>query len=886
MATVTTEDLRTINENYEEKYGFNVEDTPLIKLTGLNETTVSKISEIKNEPLWMKEQRLKALSIFFAKPMPAWGGELKDIDFDSITYFLKSNENVEDDWEKVPENIKKTFEKLGIPEAERKFLAGAGAQFESQSVYHKIQEDLTKLGVIFCDMDTAIKEHPELVKEYFGKIVPAGDNKFAALNTACWSGGSFIYVPKGVKVTAPLQAYFRINSKNMGQFERTLIIADEGSEVVYYEGCTSPVYSTDSLHAAVVELIAKKDSKIRYVTMQNWSTNVYNLVTKRAFAHENATVEWLDLNSGCLAEGTEIFTNPGRAEIQQIKPGDKVITYNETTQQLEAQKVIATKFSGIKPTYKLILQNGKREVTATKNHPFLAVKYDSTRPRKLGRYSMAWTPLEFLSLGDFILAPREMPDLGKPYVLKQPLKMAEREIVNRNQYGAVYKMNTAHKYTSVNIPTETNDDLLWLLGMIVGDGNVSISLNKKTGNNKDAIICFSVPPTDPAREKIIEVVNSVFELSSYSETKNRIVIYYCSLIVAEFLKLNGMEGNAHTKRVPKWIFSLPLSQKRAFLAGYIEADGRIIKNSARFKCCNKELVEDLRLLAMGSGIEVNKITTVTEKRDMSFSGYDYGEKEFTAYVMHISGLSKLREFFSKKNKIKIPKEHNDRSMYHLTRTRRIPLPPHLGLYKITNIDPLGEKPTYDLEIEGSHNFIANGILVHNSKLTMKYPSVYLVGRNAKADILSVAFAGKGQHQDAGGKAVHLAPNTSSRIISKSVSKDGGRATYRGLLKVAKGATNSTSSVRCDALMLDKYSRSDTYPTMQIDEKDTTLSHEAKVGKIGENELFYLMSRGFTEAEANAMIVLGFIADFTRELPMEYAIELNKLIKLEMEGSLF
>src|SRR3989338_8202232 len=298
MATMNVEELKTINENYEEKYGFNVEDTPVIKVTGLNETTVSKISELKSEPLWMKEQRLKALSIFFAKPMPAWGGELKDIDFDNVTYFLRSSEKTEEDWEKVPENIKKTFEKLGIPEAERKFLAGAGAQFESESVYHKIQEDLTKLGVIFCDMDTAIKDHPDLVKEHFGKIVPAGDNKFAALNTACWSGGSFIYVPKGVKVTAPLQAYFRINSKNMGQFERTLIIADEGSEVVYYEGCTSPVYSTDSLHAAVVELVAKKNSKIRYVTMQNWSTNVYNLVTKRAFAHENATVEWLDLNSG------------------------------------------------------------------------------------------------------------------------------------------------------------------------------------------------------------------------------------------------------------------------------------------------------------------------------------------------------------------------------------------------------------------------------------------------------------------------------------------------------------------------------------------------------------------------------------------------------------
>ncbi len=466
---MTTQELKFLNTDYEEKYGFNVEDKPLIKLDkGLNEETVKTISKLKEEPEWMLQIRLNALKIFFAKAMPEWGGNLKDINFENVTYYLKSNEKVEDNWEKVPQEIKETFERLGVPEAERKFLAGSGAQFESQGVYHKLQEDLAKQGVIFCDMDTAVKEHPELVKEYFGKIVPAGDNKFAALNTACWSGGSFIYIPKGVKVAAPLQAYFRINSKNMGQFERTLIIADEGAQTNYLEGCTSPNYSSDSLHAAVVELIAKKDAKIRYTTIQNWSNNVYNLVTKRAFAYENATVEWIDSNIG-------------------------------------------------------------------------------------------------------------------------------------------------------------------------------------------------------------------------------------------------------------------------------------------------------------------------------------------------------------------------------------------------------------------------------SKLTMKYPSVYLKGENARADILSVAFAGKGQHQDAGGKVIHLAPNTSSRIISKSISKDGGRSSYRGLLKVANGATNVKATVRCDALMLDKDSRSDTYPTMLIDEKDATIAHEAKVGKIGEEQLFYLMSRGLTESEASAMIVLGFIAEFTKELPMEYAIEFNKLIRLEMDS---
>ncbi len=464
------EDLAFLNRDYEEKYGFNVETPTVFRLDqGLHQGVVQKISELKKEPAWMALARQKALDIFFKKTMPAWGGDLSKIDFDKVTYFLKSSENVENDWEKVPAEIKKTFERLGIPEAERKFLAGAGAQFESEGVYHKLRDDLMKQGVIFCDMDTAVREHLALVQEYFGRVVPAADNKFAALNTACWSGGSFIYVPKGVKVNAPLQAYFRINAKNMGQFERTLIIADEGAEVTYFEGCTSPVYTTDSLHAAVVELVAKKNAKIRYVTLQNWSSNVYNLVTKRAVAEENATVEWLDANMG-------------------------------------------------------------------------------------------------------------------------------------------------------------------------------------------------------------------------------------------------------------------------------------------------------------------------------------------------------------------------------------------------------------------------------SKLTMKYPSVILKGKHAKADILSIAFASKGQHQDAGGKAIHLAPHTTSRIISKSISKGGGRSSYRGLIRVGRNATHVKSTVKCDALLLDDRSRSDTYPTMHIEEEDAVIAHEATVGKIGEEQVFYLMARGLTESEAMSMIVLGFISDFVKELPVEYAVEFNKLIQLEMENA--
>ncbi len=464
---MTTEEL---NMDY-SKYDFK-DSTDLYVYTskkGLSRGTVEEISKIKNEPQWMLDFRLRSYDIFMNKPMPVWGGDLSKINFQNIYYYTKASEKQSKSWDDVPESVRKTFDKLGIPEAEKKFLAGVGAQYESETVYHNLREDLSKQGVIFCDTDTAVKEHPDLLRKYFGKVIPPEDNKFAALNSAVWSGGSFIYIPPNVKVDLPLQAYFRINAENIGQFERTLIIADEGSEVHYIEGCTAPVYTTESLHSAVVELIAKKGAKIRYTTIQNWSKDVYNLVTKRAYAYENARVEWVDGNLG-------------------------------------------------------------------------------------------------------------------------------------------------------------------------------------------------------------------------------------------------------------------------------------------------------------------------------------------------------------------------------------------------------------------------------SKLTMKYPGVYMLGRNAHAEVISIAFAGSDQHQDAGAKAVHLAPDTTSRITSKSVSKQSGRTTYRGLLHVAKGATNVKSNVRCDALLLDETSRTDTYPYVEVNEDDATISHEASVGKIGEDQIFYLMSRGFSESDALSLIVGGFIEPFTKELPMEYAVELNRLVKLEMEGS--
>jgi Fe-S cluster assembly protein SufB len=452
------------------KYGFHEPDVSVFRSRqGIDRDVVEEISAMKDEPVWMRDLRLKSLEIFFSKPMPTWGGDLSTLNFDEIYYYVKPTEKQSPTWEELPEEIKRTYDRLGIPEAEQKYLAGVGAQYDSEVVYHSLKEDLEEQGVIFKDTDAALREHPDLVKEYFTTIIPPEDNKFAALNTAVWSGGSFIYVPPGVKIEFPLQAYFRINAEKMGQFERTLIIADEGSQVHYVEGCTAPTYASESLHSAVVEIICKRGSRVRYTTIQNWSNNVYNLVTKRAVAYGEATMEWVDGNLG-------------------------------------------------------------------------------------------------------------------------------------------------------------------------------------------------------------------------------------------------------------------------------------------------------------------------------------------------------------------------------------------------------------------------------SKLTMKYPSVYMMEPGAHGEILSIAFASKGQHQDAGGKVVHAAPHTSSVITSKSISKDGGRSSYRGLLKVAKGAKGCKSNVVCDALILDKESRSDTYPYIEIDEQEVTIGHEATVSKIGDEQLFYLMSRGLSESEAATMVVSGFIEPLVRELPMEYAVEMNRLIQLQMEGS--
>jgi Fe-S cluster assembly protein SufB len=453
------------------KWGFRDPDNLVFKARkGLDREVVEQISFMKGEPEWMLDFRLKGFEHFNKRAMPTWGGDLGQLDLDEIYFYAKPADKEGKSWDEVPDTIKETFDRLGIPEAEQKFLSGVGAQYESEMVYHSIKEHLASQGVIFVSIENGLKEYPDLFKEYFGKIIPIEDNKFAALNSAVWSGGSFVYIPPGVKVDLPMQAYFRINTAELGQFERTLIIIDEGAQAHYVEGCTAPIYTTDSFHSGVIEIVVKKGGRMRYTTIQNWSKNMYNLVTQRALVYENATMEWVDANLG-------------------------------------------------------------------------------------------------------------------------------------------------------------------------------------------------------------------------------------------------------------------------------------------------------------------------------------------------------------------------------------------------------------------------------SKLTMKYPSCYLLGENAHGEILSMAFAGTGQHQDTGGKVIHFAPNTSSKITSKSISKGTGRASYRGLLKVHKGASNVKSNVVCDALLLDPESRTDTYPYIEIDEEDVTIGHEASVSKVGEEQLFYLMSRGLSEGEATSMVVAGFIEPLVKELPMEYAVEMNRLVHLQMEGSI-
>ena len=845
QAPVETEDeqLRGINADYDERYGFHDAENYLYKAPkGLTRELVKKISEFKSEPGWMREFRLKALDHFLARPQPTWGSPLlAEVDYDNIHYFVRASERAERSWDDVPEDVKKTFDRLGIPEAERKFLSGVGAQYESEVVYHQVREDLEKQGVIFMDMDSGLREHEDVVRKYWATVIPPNDNKLAALNSAVWSGGSFVYVPEGVHVEMPLQAYFRINTENMGQFERTLIIAEPGSYVHYVEGCTAPTYSSSSLHSAVVELIAQPGARIRYTTVQNWSTNVFNLVTKRAVAHEDATVEWVDCNLGCLTADATIFTvDRGPVSIADIREGDVVFGTDLVSMSPVARRVMATRNNGVQPTFRITTANF-RQLEATANHPFLVLD----RVHDEQSFTVRWRRLENINVGDYVAVSRGLGDTGSARFI--------------GDYR--YPVTKRGRAKPIKLPVETNDELMWLLGAYLGDGYTEHT------NGRPRRVNFAVPPTDPARPRLERALRELFGVEGVQ--KGPVALAVGSSILGDFVNWLGFGGTAREKRIPTWVWSLPIEQKLAFIEGYLDTDGwerhRQVKDGVEYgqlvwTSVNRALLKDLKLLLIDCGLEPCNISTYsfTKKLPLGAEVKTYTHHQLT---MNLRGNLDVIK-------------------------RRVPPPrPVVQFVKVASIEELPAQPTYDIEVDGIENFTANGIVVHNSRLTMKYPSVYLLGERAHGEILSIAFAGKGQHQDAGGKIIHAAPNTTSNIFAKSISKDGGRGSYRGLLEIAKGAHGARSKVVCDALLLDEHSRSDTYPTIRIGEDDVDVGHEATVSKVGEDQLFYLMSHGIPEDEASKLIVNGFIEPITKELPMEYAVEMNRLIELQMEGSI-
>ncbi|MDE0644376.1 MAG: Fe-S cluster assembly protein SufB [bacterium] len=842
---------------------------------GLTEDIIREMSFIKGEPEWMLDFRLRAYRRFLNRPMPTWGGGglLDEIDFDDIYYYVKPAEEQAKDWDMVPESIKDTYEKLGIPEAERKFLAGVTAQYESEVVYHRNREDLEEMGVLFMDMDSAVREHPELVQEHFGTVIPPNDNKFAALNSAVWSGGSFIYVPPGVHVDQPLQAYFRINSENMGQFERTLIIVDEGGFCHYVEGCSAPVYSTDSLHSAVVEIVVKRGGRCRYTTIQNWSNNVYNLVTKRAAAYADATMEWVDGNLGCLAEGSRVTTPGGVKPIELVTTGEQVLSYDEEAGELCWRTVTAKKYSGMQPVREVRV--GARSLRVTDNHPFYSFTYDPSRPKQLGRYRPGYVRADLL---DQAIVPVSSIDYGAPRKIELPDTMTVFR--SRNQYS---DSRTAERERPLRISPgdTTTDELMWLFGLFTGDGSIEVAPSD-SGGMRGAKVVFSVPRDDWARARLVEIMDAVMPDTVPTERRDGVTLTWNSADLADLLIGNGFVTGARSKRVPEWVLDLPESQRIAFVAGYLDSDGSTARARRGFsiKSVNRELLEDVSHLLTSLGVPSRIYTEVYEPKTVVV--VDRPATARGAHRLEIPADPRLTAAVS-------PGLQQDLGLQTVSSTRhfrqvgrsQIQLPESVESRTVDSVPAAEVVPTWDIEVEGTGNFVSEGFIVHNSKLTMKYPAVWLMEPGAHGEVLSIAFAGEGQHQDTGAKMVHVAPETTSTILSKSITKGGGRAGYRGLVRVEPGAENAKSFVRCDALILDDESRSDTYPYMEIEEADTEIGHEATVSKVGEEQLFYLMSRGLSEDEATSMVVAGFIEPIVKELPMEYAVEMNRLIELNM-----
>ncbi len=850
--TDQNQSLLDIRSNYDEKFGFNVNiETVRQTKKGLSPEIVKEISEIKGEPQWMLDFRLKALETFMRKPMPKWGPDLSAINFDNITYYLSASKDKANNWDDVPAEIKNTFDRLGIPEAEKKFLAGVEAQFDSEVVYSKVREDLEKLGVIFCSTDQALKEHPELFRKFFGTVIPSEDNKFSALNSAFWSGGSFVYVPKGVDVPIPLQAYFRINSKDLGQFERTLIIADEGSKVHYIEGC--------------------------------------------------------------FTKGMPIKTASGIKKIEDVKEGDVVLTHTGSYKRV--YRTMRRKHSG---TLCKIKFNGdsRHEINITGGHPVLAVKR-SRNEYKNKEWNPEWIEAAKLEKFDYVTIPIERTVIAKD-----------------ERFFSITIARGRHPSKMIDFKISTDKDFFRLVGYYMAEGSIIGDHYLSFTFNKD-------------EKEYIEDVKSLLEKFfgktplEYEEYKNGISLVLCSTLAARLFKQEFGKG-AKNKSLPSWFMMESQEKQTEFVKGYWRGDGSFTnknyswgrKTAFRINTISEALAEQTRdiLLRLNIFASIN----VWKKK----------APRNTGFVVYIGG-SYLRDFANIVNySINEVLEGNLLIKQKLVSYARITENYAFVPIKSITKEEVKDLYVYNFSVEEDESYVSHGIIVHNctapsystdslhaavvevvalpgahvryttlqnwsnnvynlvtkrafahknaivewldanigSKITMKFPSVYLLGENAKADMMSIAFAGKGQLQDTGAKAIHLAPNTTSSIISKSISKDGGNTTYRGLVRVDKGCINVKSNVRCDALLMDEKSTSNTVPYMEINEKKVSIGHEASVGKIGEEQLFYLMSRGLSEQEAVGLIVRGFFECFTKQLPLEYAVEFNRLIEMEMEGS--
>ncbi|MBI3615446.1 MAG: Fe-S cluster assembly protein SufB [Candidatus Omnitrophica bacterium] len=819
-----------INKNYEQEYGFHSPEQYVFKAKrGLSKEIVEEISWMKSEPDWMRAFRLRALEHFNRKPMPAWADMslLSQIHFDDIYYYLKPTEKQEKRWEDVPEEIKNTFDKLGIPEAERKFLAGVTAQYESEVVYHSLHKDLEKQGVIFLGMDDGLKKYPELVKKYFGTVIPAADNKFSALNSATWSGGSFIYVPKGVKVAIPLQAYFRINAQNMGQFERTLIIADEGSSVHYIEGC--------------------------------------------------------------LPAGEQVSTGQRWVNIESIRPKDTVL--NSDGEESAVRSARVRQYRGELLTIKPISSGNAFQLTP--EHPVLAVPREEVRvPRKARK---SW-----------------LGEVSTKKLLATEPRFIEAGKLHRGDF-LVFPISQI-----VKDDPKLTVAALRLLGYYLSEGSTFVHRTLRM-----PVVTFSFGSTErPLIEETKRLIKEItgkraMEVADRKKHGVSVLVYSKPLMD---LCLEHCGKWAGTKELSKTVMDLPPEKQAHLLETYLLGDGSRYQRThtmVRASTASKNLARQLQELLARQG----HYATISLRKGGpdTILGRKINRKD--QYILYYSPEKQMGEVRRRGNTFLVPVKEVQRAPYEgpvfnieLDHSPNAYLARGFAVHNCTApvyaSDSLHSAVVEIIALPHSHiryttiqnwsknvyNLVTKRAIAHEnatvewldgnlgSKLTMKYPGVCLVGRKARGEVVSVAFSGKGQHQDAGAKMIHAAPETTSTILSKSISKDGGRTSYRGLVKVYPQADHVKSSVRCDALLMDELSRSDTYPTMEIDAEQVQIGHEATVSKVGDEQIFYLMSRGLKEQEATTMIVNGFFEAFTKELPLEYAVELNRLVQLEMEGS--